>query len=165
MTMVDEIRAIMAQERELMLQRGNALAQSFIAHQQRAKEFHPLSEWGKHTLRVRARRVVISFEWFWTEFRGLPGHREMLYHTVARGRGHRYPDTAFSRAPTWERKLIHEIEDTLEPLRRRADTLLKIEQHLKVYERIRLQGDPLASYDWPSRTLGQEDDDSDDIPF
>jgi len=162
MSMLDDIRVIMAQERELMLRRGDALAQAFIAHQQQAKEFHPLSQWGKHTLRVRARRVVISFEWFWTEFRGPRGHREMRYHTVARGRGHRYPDAVFQRAPAWERKLIQEIEDTLEPLRRRAEVLLKIEQHLKVYERIRGQGDPLEIYDWPPKRPDPEDD---DIPF
>ncbi|MBF5093661.1 hypothetical protein F1643_03235 [Azospirillum sp. INR13] len=170
MTLVEDMRAALALERALMVERGNGLAQAFIVHQQQAKEFYPFSEWGQYTLRVRERRVVVSFEWFRTEFRGVRGHRRMIYHTVARGLGPRYPDKAFQHAPAWERQLIQEVENTLEQLRRRAELMLKIEQHLKEYERSCMKGDPLAIYDRPLREPKDDEDEEDNdnwanVPF
>lgn len=130
-----QIKQQLQAEQARLLNEAQTLVRRYWDQAIEAKRTRPLSEWNKYGVRVRARKVSISIEWFLNVMAGPKGRRKHRAFYISRGIGSRYPMSKFPQASAaWERNAIAEFEDAAGPLRQRADILVRVAKLVDQYE-------------------------------
>ena len=111
---------------QVVRERAEEVADRFwtVHWEQRAK-----GKRGYLGVRVTARTYTVSIEWYRVRFvQGRDGRKLRQFQSLARGRGWRYPMSAFVWCRSWERALVRELEPEFGALRELGARLVKLAQ-------------------------------------
>jgi hypothetical protein len=119
----------------VLVERAKTVIGDYWTERDMVTHERPRSEWSRLGVRARLHQGNIRIEWFvqyWHRQSGTKGRWLTFSKHIPKGRGSRYPTTAFKPyAKDWELPLIEKCEDRLDSIRREAAVLAELRKSAK----------------------------------